>query len=240
MAFERLHDFRDLGGCRTSDGRTLRWGRPFRSDPLGGLRGDDGDRFPALGIGTVIDPRHPWEVERGGRVHHHPGLAHHHLSIEDRPYEQAGLDPGADPAPFPAERNSEAARERAAGIRGAREVIAGSAAPLAFHCHSGEDRVGVPPMPVLTLAGVGAGDIAADYALTGRAAERLVAQWRAGHPDLALGWAAYGTAPAETVHLFTADPERRYGSVRASAADHLGADDDPVAPLRTAPAPLLP
>nr|WP_323185372.1 tyrosine-protein phosphatase [Kitasatospora sp. NBC_01287] len=38
IAFERLHNFRDLGGHRADAGRTVRWGRLFRSDSLSKLR----------------------------------------------------------------------------------------------------------------------------------------------------------------------------------------------------------
>ncbi|MFC3997588.1 tyrosine-protein phosphatase [Nocardiopsis sediminis] len=226
IAFEHLHNFRDLGGYRTLDGRTVRWGRLFRSDSLAKLQGADWDRFLALGIGTVIDLRHPWEVERSGRVPHHPGLEYHNLSIEYRPYDQAGLDPDVDPARFLAERYAEAAHERGAEIGRVLEVIADAAGPVAFHCHSGKDRTGVIAMLVLTLAGVGADDVAADYALTGRATERLVAEWRASYPHLTLTWPAYGTAPAETMQRFTAELTARYGSVHAYAAGHLGAGGD--------------
>lgn len=41
MDFERLHNFRDLGGYRTQDGRTARWGRLYRSDSLSKLQGAD-------------------------------------------------------------------------------------------------------------------------------------------------------------------------------------------------------
>ena len=33
-AFERLFNFRDLGGYVAGDGRTIRWGRLYRSDGL--------------------------------------------------------------------------------------------------------------------------------------------------------------------------------------------------------------
>nr|BBJ48617.1 hypothetical protein SAVMC3_12460 [Streptomyces avermitilis] len=43
-------------------------GRLFRSDSLGKLTGEEWERFLALGIGTVIDLRYPWEIDAKGRV----------------------------------------------------------------------------------------------------------------------------------------------------------------------------
>lgn len=232
IAFERLHNFRDLGGYRAADGRTVGWGRLFRSDSLGKLRGDDWDRFLALGVRTVIDLRYPWEIERSGRVPRHEGLACHHLSIEHRPYDQAGLAPDVEPARFLADKYAEVAHDGAKEIRRALEIIADDTAPLVFHCHSGKDRTGLLAMLVLALLGVREDGIVADFALTGLATERLVAEWHVSYPHLTLTWPAYGRAPAEIMRLFLADLSARYGSVRGYAAERLGVDDDLAAALR--------
>lgn len=232
IAFERLHNFRDLGGYRAAGGRTVRWGRLYRSDSLGKLRGADRDRFHALGVRTVIDLRYPWEVTRSGRVPDLDGLTYHNLSIEHRPYDQAGQDPDVDPARFLADRYLEVAQDGVTELRRALEVIADDTAPLVFHCHSGKDRTGLLAMLVLTLLGVHEDDVVGDFALTGLATARLVAEWHADHPDLTLRWPAYGHAPAEVMRLFLAELSNRYGSVRGYAAQHLGADDDLVTALR--------
>ncbi len=232
VAFECLHNFRDLGGYRAADGRTVGWGRLFRSDSLGKLQGRDRDRFLALGVRTVIDLRYPWEIERSGRVPRHQGLAYQNLSIEHRPYDQAGLDPDVEPARFLADRYTEVAHDGVTELRRALEIIADDTAPLVFHCHSGKDRAGLLAMLVLALVGVGEDDIVADFALTELATERLVAEWHADHPDLTLTWPAYGRAPAEIMRLFLADLITRYGSVHGYAAEQLGVDDDLVAALR--------
>ncbi|WP_189135246.1 tyrosine-protein phosphatase [Wenjunlia tyrosinilytica] len=232
IAFECLHNFRDLGGYRAADGRTVRWGRLFRSDSLGKLQGQDWDRFLALGIRTVIDLRHPWEIERSGRVPRHQGLGYHNLSIEHRPYDQAGLDPDVEPARFLADRYTEVIHDGVKELRRALEIVADEAAPLVFHCHSGKDRTGLLAMLVLALVGVHEDDIVADFALTELATERLVTEWHAAYPDLTLRWPAYGRAPAEIMRVFLAELIARYGSVRGYAAEQLAVDDDLVMALR--------
>lgn len=232
IAFECLHNFRDLGGYRAAGGRTVRWGRLFRSDSLGKLQGRDWDRFLALGVRTVIDLRHPWEVERSGRVPPYQGLVYRNLSVEHRPYDQAGLEPDVEPARFLADRYTEAAHDGVKELRSALEIVADDTAPLVFHCHSGKDRTSLLAMLILTLIGVHEDDIVADFALTESATERLVAEWHADYPHLTLKWPAYGRAPAEIMRLFLADLNTRYGSVHGYAAEQLGVDDDLVAALR--------
>ncbi|MCX4732726.1 tyrosine-protein phosphatase [Streptomyces sp. NBC_01363] len=232
IAFEHLYNFRDLGGYPAAGGRTMRCGRLFRSDSLGKLQDEDWDRFLTLGIRTVIDLRHPWEAKRSGRVPSHQGLAYHNLSIEHRPYDQAGLSPDVDPARFLADKYSEVAHDGVKELRRALEIIADDTAPLVFHCHSGKDRTGLLAMLVLALVGVHEDDIVADFALTELATERLVAEWHASYPDLTLRWPAYGRAPAEIMKLFLASLATQYGSVHGYAVKQLGVDEELIAALR--------
>ncbi|NUW38418.1 tyrosine-protein phosphatase [Nonomuraea sp. SMC257] len=233
IAFERLHNFRDLGGYRTRDGRSTRWGRLYRSDSLSKLRDTDWDRFVTLGVRTVIDLRYPWEIAAKGRVPHLDGLAYHNLSIEHRPYDQAALAPDIDTARYLADRYAEVAHDGAKELRRALEVIASDAgAPVVFHCASGKDRTGLLAALVLTLAGVDEEAVVADFALTDLAAERLVADWRAAHPDRTLLWPGYGRAPADIMRFFLADLVAAHGSVERYVAEHLGVDGEVVEALR--------
>jgi protein-tyrosine phosphatase len=233
IAFERLHNFRDLGGYRTADGHTLRWGRVYRADSLAKLRGPDWDRFRQLGIRTVIDLRYPWEIADRGRAPDDGRLAYHNLSIEHRPYDQPSIPADVDPWRFLADRYAEVAEDGVKELRQALEVIAGEqAAPVVFHCASGKDRTGLLAALVLTLVGVAEEDVLADFALTELATERLVADWTAAHDGMAPQWAAYGRAPAEILRLFLADLSERYGSVHGYAEQRLGVDAQLVAALR--------
>ncbi|MEV6523411.1 tyrosine-protein phosphatase [Longispora sp. NPDC051575] len=231
IAFEKLHNFRDLGGYRTADGGTVRWGRLYRSDSLGKLAGADMDTFTALGVRTVIDLRYPFEIEARGRVPQTPGLAYHNLSVEHRPYSQPRLGPEVRVAPFLAEKYAEVALDGAAELRTVLELIAADAnAPVVFHCAAGKDRTGIVAALVLGLLGVSEADIAADFALTNLATDRSVADYVAsGRP---LTWPGYGQAPAELMVLFLADLTRTYGSLPDYVRDHLGLDDGVVAELR--------
>jgi protein-tyrosine phosphatase len=231
--FERLHNFRDLGGHRTADGRTVAPRRLYRSDALSKLRGADLRRFRALGVRTVIDLRYPYEIAARGRVPEQVGLAYHNLSIEHRPYNQPALGPDVDPVDYLAERYAEVADDGVVELRRVIEVVAAvGAAPTVVHCASGKDRTGIVAALVLSLLGVAEDDIVADFAATGLATDRFVADWRAENPDVDALWPGYGQAPAELMRRFLAGLAATHGSVRGYAAARLGVDDDVVTALR--------
>ncbi|MFJ6197876.1 tyrosine-protein phosphatase [Micromonospora sp. NPDC092111] len=232
LEFDRLHNFRDLGGWRTADDRTVRWRQLYRSDSLAKLAGDDLDRFRALGVGTVIDLRYPWEIAARGRAPEVDGVTWLNLSVEHRPYDQAEIDPDVDPWRYLADRYAEVAVDGADELRQAVQTIAAADAPLVFHCASGKDRTGLLAALVLALLDVSDEQIAEDFALTELATARLVADWRAAHPGRTLRWPGYGRAPARIIELVLADLTAAHGSLPGYARDVLGVDDDVVAALR--------
>ncbi|WP_409345968.1 tyrosine-protein phosphatase [Paenibacillus sp. MBLB4367] len=62
MPFEGTHNFRDMGGYRTADGRKVKYGLFFRSDELTGLSEQDIAAFQALNIKTIFDYRDDYEA----------------------------------------------------------------------------------------------------------------------------------------------------------------------------------
>ncbi|WP_244871838.1 tyrosine-protein phosphatase [Catellatospora sp. TT07R-123] len=233
VPFQRVRNFRDLGGYRTADGRTVAWGRLYRSDTLGKFDDDDWAAFLALGVRTVIDLRYPWEIERGGRVREHDSFTWHNLSVEHRPYKQASQGPEVDPVPFLAGKYAEVAEDGVAELATALRLIAGEGdGPLVFHCYAGKDRTGIVAALVLSLLDVPEDVIVADFALTGLITEHLVADItaRMGRPPV---WPGYGRAPEGVMRLFLADLTERYGSVRGYAEQRLGVDEPLVQALRT-------
>ncbi|MFF7335142.1 GNAT family N-acetyltransferase [Streptomyces sp. NPDC008150] len=229
VPFDGLHNFRDLGGYATSDGRRTRPGLVYRADALSKLSEGtpDWDRFLALGIRTVVDLRHPWEADQRGRVPAHPSFGYHNISIEHRFYDQSAQAPDVAPGPYLAERYAEVAEDGTAEIRTALELIAASAAaggPLVLHCAGGKDRTGQLSALVLLLLGVPEDTVVEDYSLTELAAPALLADWRARHGGRAPTWPWVGRAPGEVMRLFLAWQNERYGSVEGYVTKALGMD----------------
>lgn len=227
LSFDRLHNFRDLGGYPGEGGRPVRWGALYRADSLGKLAGADLSRFTSLGIRTVVDLRYPWEIDRDGRVP--VELDYHNLSVEHRPYDQAALDASVLPGRYLADRYLEVVTDGAAELATALRVIAASPGPTVIHCTSGKDRTGLLAALVLSLVGVAQSDIVADFALTELATDRLVADWHDRYGGTL--WPGYGRAPAEVMTLFLAELTDRHGSVPAYVRA-IGVSDEVVTALR--------
>ncbi len=64
-------NFRDLGGYAAKDGRTVKWGRVYRSGELSQLSNDDVGTLGGLGIKAVVDLRSPEEVSAHGSLGGH-------------------------------------------------------------------------------------------------------------------------------------------------------------------------
>jgi protein-tyrosine phosphatase len=232
VTFERLHNFRDLGGYRTATGDRVITGAVYRADSLGKLRGADWEKFLGLGVQTVIDLRYPWEIEGRGRVPEVGRFNYYNLSIEHRPYDQATIDPELDPWRFLADRFAEVIEDGAGEIRQVIEHLATAPGPVVFHCTSGKDRTGLIGAFTLTLLGVPRSEVLADFALTELATERLAADWRAANPERHLLWPSYGRAPAVVMELVFADLEARYGSVEGYLKDQAGLSGETIEQLR--------
>jgi protein-tyrosine phosphatase len=227
IAFERLHNVRDLGGY-PADGGTVAWGRVYRADNLAKLHESEGDRakFADLKIKTVIDLRYDWEIAASGRMPEYDGIAWRHVCLEHRTYDQALNDVDVDPVEFFHGKHHELATDSAAELRETLGIIA-AGAPVLFHCKTGKDRTGYVAAVLLALLGVSDADIAADYALTNLATARFVADWTGGP----IRWPGYATAPAESMRRFLHDVRAAHGSIGAWAAKQ-GIDDALVAALR--------
>ncbi|WP_460068358.1 tyrosine-protein phosphatase [Streptomyces sp. YKOK-I1] len=224
LPFDKLHNFRDLGGYRTADGLRVRPGRLYRADSLGKLTRDTPDwhRFLSLSVGTVIDLRHPWEADARGRIPPDPSFTHHNLSIEHRPYDQAAQTQDVDPGPYLAERYLEVAEDGTKELATALELIARTRSPLTFHCASGKDRTGQLAALVLALLGVPDETIVFDFTLTELATEALLSDWRTRNEGRSPTWPAFGRAPASAMRLFLKSLRARYGSVESYVTTALG------------------
>ncbi|WP_433285905.1 tyrosine-protein phosphatase [Micromonospora sp. CA-244673] len=231
--FPTLFNFRDVGGYRGRDGRTVRHGRLYRSDSLHRIDETDRAAFTALGIRTVIDLRRPTEVERDGRVPAYDGLTYRHIHPEHQDWAERMYEPGSDLARYLADRYADLARTGTAGLAEAVGLIADSAnAPVVVHCVAGKDRTGIVCGLTLAVLGVPDDEIAADYALSTVASERFSAWVRATLPDAVEPPPPFLASPAEAMRLFLTELREGYGSAEGYLR-HAGVTDEQLAALRT-------
>jgi protein-tyrosine phosphatase len=233
VTFADVFNFRDLGGYRTTDGRTVRWHRLYRSDDLSRLGMADRERFAALGIRTVVDLRRPEEVAADGRIPQVDGLAYRHVHLVHPYWPHAEFVDTAQRVSYVVDRYRELSIQAAGGIGTALRIIANAeTAPLVFHCIAGKDRTGVVSALALALLGVTDDDIADDYQLS-EAAEQPSWKYRTrDYPDMSeRRWTHFTVSPREAMLSFLGDLRVRHGSVADYAAS-VGVNADHVAAMR--------
>jgi len=167
-------NFRDLGGYRTSNGRTVRWGLLFRSGSMHFLTDADYAYLEKRGIRTVCDFRS--SAERQAEPVSWPAAAAPNVLVTDyvQDLKSSGLAAGAAPATGAEARAMMAklypnmlVQFNAQYRRMFAELLAGRA-PLAFNCTAGKDRTGVASALLLTALGVPRQTVVDDYLLTNR------------------------------------------------------------------------
>ncbi|MBC8364128.1 MAG: tyrosine-protein phosphatase [Actinobacteria bacterium] len=166
-------NLRDLGGLPTSDGRTVRTGRLFRSGYLCDLDGPPLATLESLGLRTIVDLRRPDEA----RQRPHPDLnstevVHVSVSTDDNEFavlaNRMATEPEAIPGPdLIADYFRNSVRTR---LDRYRRVFALATDPdrhpLLFNCTAGKDRTGFVGGILLRLLGVAEEHAIADYLLS--------------------------------------------------------------------------
>ncbi len=166
-------NFRDLGGYRTRDGRTVRRGAVFRSAHLGGLTDEDRAALAGLGVRTIVDRR--GVAEAAETPHLIDGLpcrvvgAHIEPGVGDR-IRGAVADGTATPhrmMEFLTDHYRDYPRRCAPGFRTLFATLSdGTHRPLVFHCTAGKDRTGFASALLLSLLGVPWETVMEDYLRT--------------------------------------------------------------------------
>jgi protein-tyrosine phosphatase len=234
IALQGLHNFRDLGGHETSDGRRVRVGRVFRSDALHRMTEADVEAVRALGLVSVVDLRAPDEVAHvgTGRIDD-LGADYHHLPT--RPAVLSADAPAGEVTSAP-ERYLGYLAEGPGCFAGLATLLADPAStPAVFFCNAGKDRTGVAAAMVLGVLGVADEAVAADYARTQAALDAIRAASRRDYPADVRAWRNLSPdmahARAETMRAFLALVRERLGGWTAYLAS-VGVEADVAAAMR--------
>ena len=180
VAFAGCCNARDLGGLLAGTGRRIPSGRLFRADCIPARSLANADETGRMRPATVIDLRSDAEVRRAPA----PTANRLHLPL-DNPQRGMGPEDWQHPHAV-AERYLALLLDGEESIAEILAVLTDPAAyPVVIHCSGGKDRTGIVVALVLALLGVADDDIAADYALSGFGAARLLMalQERVASPD---------------------------------------------------------
>lgn len=241
VALEGAHNFRDIGGYATEDGRRVRWGLFYRADSLGSLSDADLDRIRALGIKLVCDFRSAEEkAEDPDRLPAADAPELLELPILDESFSPSafreqitsGQLGDTDLRELLIEGNRLFATRYAPRYRAMFERLADPASlPAVVHCTAGKDRTGFAAALLLRSLGVPEETVYEDFLLTNHytAAEIERTLWIIRFASLfrtdpervrpVLGVErAYLEAAFEAIH-------EGYGSFDAYRREALGLDD---------------
>ena len=177
LALEGAYNFRDLGGIRTADGKSVRWGQVFRSDALTRLTSADYKRLNAIGISLVCDLRTHEERKRDGTEWQDgsPVFVLAPVSENEKGVSLSGdlidrLRAGnmtVDEGETLFERFYDRMVFDSASKFGAvLRAIDTTDRPGMFHCSSGRDRTGITAALLLHILGVPDATIVSDYLLS--------------------------------------------------------------------------
>jgi protein-tyrosine phosphatase len=230
-------NFRDLGGYRTADGRTVRRGSVFRSAHLGTLTDADRLAIGRLGVRTVVDLRGVGEAAE--TPHRIEGLgcrvvgAHIEPGVGEK-IRGALADGSANPfvmMGFLTDHYRDYPRRCAPGFRTLFATMSDDDhRPLVFHCTAGKDRTGFASALLLTLLGVPWETVMEDYLRTNDLWTGHIGRY----PELDIDTRA-AIIEARTPYLEAAFDVVRadYGSPEAFAEKALGLDAKALDRLRT-------
>ena len=191
--FERVANFRDLGGHTTRDGRRIARGRLFRSGHLGHATPTDLSILSDFGLRRIFDFRTATDIEIDGADRLPPGAESVVLPMPDpaRGRDIRAMIHGSGPeelmAHFGDGRAEAMMRESAAGLvrersepyaRFLRALARPESVPALFHCSAGKDRAGWAASVVLLTIGVAEEQVVDQYLLSNRAAEEILDRQR--------------------------------------------------------------
>ncbi len=175
LNFDGIHNFRDLGGYRSGDGRSVRWGRLYRSGTLHGASDADLETLQRLQLAYLVDFRSDVEKReepnrlpdpRGFTLVEIPILDEGNAALVGELIErvETGDFSGFDADAFMLQANHQFAGQFAPEFsRFVHQVLAAEGRPVAWNCSAGKDRTGFAAAVLLRILGVPPETVVEDY-----------------------------------------------------------------------------
>ena len=228
---------RDLGDMPTEDGQKTARASLLRADSLQDLSAADVRKLVHdIGVTTVVDLRStnelaaegpaPLDAVAGVRHAHHPVLPEVGSNtdvVADALLARDRMDKVRYPRDPVCGHYLGYLEDRPDQVVGALRSVAHAGGAAVVHCAAGKDRTGVVVALALTVAGVPAEAVVADYAATGERTEAIMARLRRSRlysRDVNSKPADLQRPRAETMAAFLEQMDARYGGVALWLTDH--------------------
>lgn len=175
IPFEKVHNFRDIGGIVTKDNRVVNWGRFYRADALARVDDKEFEAFNNLGITKVYDLRSDHEVSQAPNnlpsgVNNIAFPIFNQVNAEyfkdmERKFKTGDFTVD-DADQILVDTNKDFAsiyKERFAELM---ELILQDDTPIVYHCSAGKDRTGFTTALILSVLNVDRQTILDEYEMT--------------------------------------------------------------------------
>ena len=175
LQFEGITNFRDLGGYKTADNRSVKWGNLYRSGSFDKTSRSDLKALESLKLSTLVDFRSSIEKEEepsvlpeptGFRVVEIPTLDDGNKAMVGEIMEriESGNFEGFDPNAAMLEANRQFASTFTPQFREFIQLVLNEESkPIVWHCSAGKDRTGFAAAILLRILGVPQETVMADY-----------------------------------------------------------------------------
>jgi protein-tyrosine phosphatase len=243
LPMDGSHNTRELGGYKTTDGKTIKWGKLFRSDKLSDISKTDQAYLQNLGIKKIVDFRSEQEKAED------PNIIPTGIKYVEMPISVDGAMRSKIEAVLKGETDSEiesflidANREFVTDYTDVYENflrgLIDEDVPTLFHCTAGKDRAGFAAAITLIALGVSKEDVINDYmktnAFTQERIEEILGQielMSLYQSDVEILRPLLGV---EQIYIETAfrTAEEKYGSLENFIRDGLNISDEDIQKLR--------
>ena len=243
LPMDGSHNTRELGGYKTTDGKTIKWGKLFRSDKLSDISKTDQAYLQNLGIKKIVDFRSEQEKAED------PNIIPTGISYVEMPISVDGAmrskieavlkgETDREVQSFLIDANKEFVTNYADVYENFLRGLIDEDAPTLFHCTAGKDRAGFAAAITLIALGVSKEDVINDYmktnAFTQERIEEILGQielMSLYQSDVEILRPLLGV---EQIYIETAfrTAEEKYGSLENFIRDGLNISDEDIQKLR--------
>ena len=243
LPMDGAHNTRELGGYKTTDGKSIKWGMLYRSDKLSDISDTDQAYLQDLGIKKIIDFRSKEEKEED------PDIIPIGIDYIEMPISVDGAmrskieavlkgETNKDVKSFLIDANKEFVSNYTDVYEDFLRNLIDDDGPALFHCTAGKDRAGFAAAITLIALGVSKEDVINDYMKTNQFTKERIEEI-IGQIEL---MTLYQTDAeilrpllgVEREYIETAfqTAEEKYGSLENFIRDGLNISDEDIQKLR--------